>query len=80
MDGKYTFNRMYKDLDDGYKILFTYLQNRYLVYKVNDNCYMQELVEQHSRNPVPPKSMITLNAVKMTFPYMEGIEYKQESL
>lgn len=79
MDGKYTFNRFSKDLDDGYKILFNYVRNRYVVYKVKENCYMQELVEQMSRNPVPEKAMITFKAIKQMFPFMEEIEYRQES-
>lgn len=79
MDGKYTFNKFSKDLDDGYKILFNYVRNRYVVYKVKENCYMQELVEQMSRNPVPEKAMITTKAIKQMFPYMKEIEYKQES-
>ena len=79
MEGKYTFNKFSKDLDDGYKILFNYVRNRYVVYKVKDNCYMQELVEQMSRNPVPEKAMITTKAIKQMFPYMEEMEYKQES-
>ncbi len=78
MDGKYTFNRFSKDLDDGYKILFNYVRNRYVVYKVKENCYMQELVEQMSRNPVPEKAMITFKAIKQMFPFMEEIEYRQE--
>ena len=77
MEGKYTFNKFSKDLDDGYKMLFDYVRNRYVVYKVNENCYMQELVEQKSKNPAPEKAMITLKAVKQMFPYMEDIEYKQ---
>ena len=79
MDGKYTFKRFSKDLDDGYKILFNYVRNRYMVYKVRENCYMQELVEQMSRNPVPVKAMITTKAIKQMFPYMEEIEYKQDN-
>lgn len=79
MEGKYTFNKFSKDLDEGYKILFNYVRNRYVIYKVKDNCYMQELVEQMSRNPVPEKAMITTKAIKQMFPYMEDIEYKQES-
>ena len=75
MDGKYTFNKFSKDLE----ILFNYVRNRYVVYKVKENCYMQELVEQMSRNPVPEKAMITTKAIKQMFPYMEEIEYKQES-
>ena len=79
MEGKYTFSEFAKDLDNGYKILFDYVRNRYVLYKVNENCYMQELVEQKSRNPAPAKSMITRKAIKEMFPYMIDIEYKQES-
>ena len=78
MEGKYSFERYVEDLDNGYKIVFTYLENKYMIYKVNDNCYMQELVEQFSRNPVAPKSMITFKAIKQMFPYMEKVEYKHE--
>ena len=30
MDGKYTFEEFYKNLEDGYQIYFTYVRNRYL--------------------------------------------------
>ena len=72
----YSFKKFSKDLDDGYKILFDYVRNRFVVYKVDENCYMQELVEQKSRNPVPEKSMITYKAVKEMFPYITDIEYR----
>ena len=72
----YSFKKFSKDLDDGYKILFDYVRNRYVVYKVDENCYMQELVEQKSRNPVPEKSMITYKAIKEMFPYITDIEYR----
>lgn len=78
MEGKLEFEKFIEDLDNGYKILFDYVRDRYVVYKVNDNCYMQELVEQKSRNPAQAKSMITFKAVKQMFPFMEQIEYKQE--
>lgn len=78
MEGKYTFIRFSKDLDDGYKILFDYVRNRYVLYKVNDNCYMQELVEQKSRNPAAAKSMITYKAIKEMFPFMTDLEYQNE--
>ena len=74
----YSFKKFSKDLDDGYKILFDYVRNRYVVYKVDENCYMQELVEQKSRNPVPEKSMITYKAIKEMFPYITDIEYRIE--
>ena len=73
---KYTFKKLNEDLDNGYKILFDYVRNRYVLYKVYDDCYMQELVEQKSRNPAPEKSMITYKAIKEMFPFMEDIEYK----
>ncbi len=75
----YTFKKFSEDLDNGYKILFDYVRNRYVLYKVYENCYMQELVEQKSRNPVPEKSMITLKAIKDMFPFMEDLEYKAEN-
>ena len=78
MEGKLEFEKFIEDLDNGYKILFDYVRDRYVVYKVNDNCYLQELVEQKSRNPAQAKSMITFKAVKQMFPFMEQIEYKQE--
>ena len=62
MEGKYTFNQFSDDLDNGYKIMYDYVRNRYMVYKVSDNCYMSELVELKTKNPVPEKSMITLKA------------------
>ena len=78
MDSTYNFKQFSEDLDNGYKILYDYVKNRYVVYKVSENCYMSELVEQKSRNPMPAKSMVTLKAVKQMFPYMKDIEYKQE--
>lgn len=77
MEGKYTFEKFTDDLDCGYKVLFDYVRNRYAVYKVNENCYMQELIEQKTKNPVPAKSMITFKAVKEMFPFMIDIEYKE---
>ena len=79
MEGKYTFNQFSEDLDNGYKILFDYVRNRYMIYKVNENCYMQELVELKTKNPVPEKSMITFKAVKEMFPFMKEIEYRGQN-
>lgn len=79
MEGKYTFNQFSDDLDNGYKIMYDYVRNRYIVYKVSDNCYMSELVELKTKNPVPEKSMITLKAIKEMFPFMKDIEYKSNN-
>lgn len=73
---EYKFFEFSRDLDNGYKILFDYVRNRYAIYKVNENVYMMELVEQKSKNPAQPKSMITFKAVKQMFPYITDIEYK----
>lgn len=78
MDKSYNFEQFSRDLDNGYKILYDYVRNRYVVYKVNDNCYMSELIEQKSRNSVPARAMITYKAVRQMFPYMKDLEYKQE--
>lgn len=74
----YTFKRFSSDLDNGYKLMFHYLDNKYMVYKVNENCYMRELLERNSKNPVSPKAMITYKAIKEMFPYYTDWEYRQE--
>lgn len=76
MENKYTFEKFSDDLDNGYKILFDYVRNRYVLYKVDDNCYMQELVEQKSKNPMAARSMITYKAIKEMFPFFTEIEYQ----
>ena len=48
MDGKYTFDEFYKNLEDGYQIYFTYVRNRYLLFKTSENCYTQQLIENYS--------------------------------
>ena len=36
MDGKYTFNEFCNNLDEGYQIYYTYVRNRYLLYKTSE--------------------------------------------
>ncbi len=76
MDGKYTFKEFNKNLDDGYQIFFTYVRNRYLLFKTAENCYTQKLLSEDPKNPQPRMAMITLRRVKEIFPYMTEIEYK----
>ena len=76
MDGTYTFQQLKQNLDDGYQIYFTYVRNRYLLFKTADNCYTQKLLTTDEKNPQPRNSMITFKRVKEMFPYMEQIEYK----
>ena len=76
MDGTYTFEVFKQNLDDGYQIYFTYVRNRYLLFKTAENCYTQKLLTDNPKNPQPRHSMITDKRVKEMFPQMEQIEYK----
>lgn len=40
----YTFEEFEEILDNGYQVYFTYLKNRYLLFKTTDNCYTQKLI------------------------------------
>ncbi len=76
MDGKYTFIEFEKNLDDGYQLFFTYVRNRYLLFKTCENCYSQQLLSDDTKNPQPRKVIVTHNRIKEMFPFMEDIEYK----
>ena len=39
----YTFDEFVKILDDGYQVYFTYLKNRFLIFKSAENCYKKIL-------------------------------------
>ena len=71
----YTFEKMWVDLRDGYQIYYTYVGNRYVLFKTADNCYTQKLLTEHKKNPQPRMLMLTLKRVKEMFPHMEDIEY-----
>ena len=74
----YTFEKMWMDLRDGYQIYYTYVGNRYVLFKTAENCYTQKLLSEHKKNPQPRMLMLTLKRVKEMFPNMEDIEYKIE--
>ena len=76
MDGKYTFKEFNQNLDDGYQIFFTYVRNRYLLFKTAENCYTQKLLSEDPKNPQPRMAMVTFRRVKEMFPHMTDIEYK----
>lgn len=76
MSEKYTFERFEEELNNGFQIYFTYVRNRYLVFKTSENCYTQELISIHEKNPQPRMAMITKKRLKEMFPFMEEIEYK----
>ena len=72
----YTFEKMWVDLRDGYQIYYTYVGNRYVLFKTAKNCYTQKLLSNNPKNPQPKMSMLTLKRVKEIFPFMEDIEFK----
>ena len=74
-----TFDEFEKILDEGYQVYFNYLNNRYLVFKTNENCYTQELIHQGSKNPPARVSMITRKYLSEIYSSMEEIEYKYEA-
>lgn len=73
---EYTFEMMYEDLRNGYQIYYTYVRNRYLLFRTAKNCYTQKLLTTDSKNPQPRSTMLTLKRVREIFDYMEDIEYK----
>lgn len=72
----YNFKSFEKDLNNGFQIYLTYVQNRYLVYKTANNCYTQELVEYDEKNPQPRIAIITRKRLKEIFAYSTEFEYK----
>ncbi|MCL2384186.1 MAG: hypothetical protein FWC79_08900 [Oscillospiraceae bacterium] len=72
----YTFERLWQELDGGYQIFYTYMDRRYLLTKLQSNCYSKELLTEEDKSPHPKKLIVTLKSVKETFPFMEDIEYK----
>lgn len=76
MEGKYTLERMKEELENGYEVYYTYVRNRYLLFKTSDNCYTQKLLTIHEKNPHPVMEMLTKKRVHEIFPFMEDIEYK----
>ena len=74
----YTFEKMWCDLRDGYQIYYTYVGNRYVLFKTAENCYTQKLLSESKKNPQRRMLMLTLKRVKEIFPHMEEIEYRLE--
>lgn len=72
----YTLEKLKEDLDSGFGLYFNYNNNRYLMYKVTENCYSQELVTIKEKSPHARMSLISSKALKEMFPFMEDIEYE----
>ena len=72
----YSFEQFWKDLDDGYQICFDYMEIRYLIYKMQKNCYKKEMITEKEKCPQPKNEIITLKRVRELFDFMENFEYK----
>lgn len=72
----YTFERLWKELNEGYQIYYTYMDRRYMLSKLDKNCYSRQLVNKEEKGPHPKNQIVTLKAVKELFDFMEDIEYK----
>ena len=73
---EYSFEQLYKDLREGYQLYYTYMNTRYLLSKLNKNCYSKEIVKYNGKGPHPKTQIITLKSVLELYPFMEDIEYK----
>ena len=80
MDGKYSFEQMEQELDNGYVIFYTYVRHRYQLFKTAENCYTPKLLTEDLKNPLPRIVVITHKRLKEIYPYMENIEYKTSTL
>ena len=76
MDKNNKLHDFERDLNNGYKIFLTYVNNRYLIYKTTENCYTLELLDYDESNPQPRVSMITKKRMKEIFKYSTELEYK----
>ncbi len=76
MDNNYKFKDFEKDLNNGYQIYLTFVNNRYLVYKTSTNCYTQELIDYDEKNPQPRITMITHKRLREIFKFSTELEYK----
>ena len=58
MDKNYNIDRFEKELNDGFIMYYTYVRNRYMLFKTSDNCYTQKLISVHDKNPQPVMSIL----------------------
>lgn len=72
----YKFKDFENDLNNGFQLYLTFVNNRYLIYKTSANCYTQELIDYDEKNPQPRLSIITHKRLKEVFKYSTDLEYK----
>ena len=74
----YTFEEFEEVLNSGYQVYFTYLKNRYLVFKTAENCYTQKLIHVGQKNPPARMQIVTKKYLMEIYPFIEDTEYKYE--
>ena len=79
MDKNYNLDKFEEELDKGFVMYYTYVRNRYMLFKTSENCYTQKLLSIHDKNPQPIMSILTKKRVYEMFPFMEDIEYKLDN-
>ena len=72
----YKFKDFENDLNNGFQLYLTFVNNRYLIYKTSANCYTQELIDYDEKNPQPRVSIIPHKRLKELFKYSTDLEYK----
>ena len=80
MDKNYNIEKFEQELNSGFVMYYTYVRNRYMLFKTSENCYTQKLLSVHEKNPQPIMSILTKKRVFEMFPFMEDIEYKVDSI
>ena len=79
MDKNYNLDKFEEELDKGFVMYYTYVRNRYMLFKTSENCYTQKLLSIHDKNPQPIMSILTKKRVYEIFPFMEDTEYKLDN-
>lgn len=70
MDNKnYSFEKLWKDLNCGYQIYYTYLGTRYLLTKLDKNCYSKEIVKYERKRPSSKNSNYYTKKCKRNTPF-----------
>ena len=63
MDKNYNLDNFEEELDKGFVMYYTYVRNRYMLFKTSENCYTQKLLSIHDKNPQTIMSILTKKRV-----------------
>lgn len=53
MNKDYTFEQLWKDLNNGYQIYYIYMGTKYLLSKLSQNCYSRQIVKFERKRSTP---------------------------